>query len=136
MSAAECGPCTSASCIRFPAWNEARPGNIGRESARRFAADGPNLSPGAAPKTAWVIVLGVLRVPMFLMLLAAGGIYLLLGNKGEALFLLGFVFVVIGITLAQERETQRALESLRDLSRRAHWSSAAAASSASPGAMW
>jgi len=51
-----------------------------------------------------------------LMLLAAGGIYLLLGDRGEALFLLGFVFVVIGITLAQERKTQRALESLRDLS--------------------
>jgi Ca2+-transporting ATPase len=53
---------------------------------------------------------------MFMMLLAAGGIYLLLGDRGEALFLLGFVFVVIGITLAQERKTQRALESLRDLS--------------------
>ncbi|HOS85585.1 MAG TPA: cation-translocating P-type ATPase, partial [Burkholderiaceae bacterium] len=30
--------------------------------------------------------------------------------------MLAFVFVVIGITLAQERKTQRALESLRDLS--------------------
>jgi Ca2+-transporting ATPase len=39
-----------------------------------------------------------------------------LGDRGEALFLLGFVFVVIAITLAQERKTQRALESLRDLS--------------------
>jgi len=86
------------------------------EAAARLARDGPNLLPGAAPKTAWAIVLGVLREPMFLMLLAAGGIYLLLGDKGEALFLLGFVFVVIGITLAQERKTQRALESLRDLS--------------------
>jgi Ca2+-transporting ATPase len=52
---------------------------------------------------------------MFLMLLAAGSIYLALGDRAEAL-LLGFVFVVIGITLAQERKTQRALESLRDLS--------------------
>ncbi|MEO7953928.1 MAG: cation-translocating P-type ATPase, partial [Polaromonas sp.] len=54
--------------------------------------------------------------PMFLMLLAAGGIYLALGDLAEALFLLGSVFVVIGITLLQERKTQRALESLRDLS--------------------
>jgi Ca2+-transporting ATPase len=53
---------------------------------------------------------------MFLMLLAAGGIYLARGSRAEALFLLGFVFVVIRITLAQERRTQRALESLRDLS--------------------
>ncbi len=86
------------------------------EAAARLTRDGPNLLPGATPKSAWAIVFGVLREPMFLMLLAAGGIYLLLGDKGEALFLLGFVFVVIGITLAQERKTQRALESLRDLS--------------------
>jgi Ca2+-transporting ATPase len=86
------------------------------EATARLTRDGQNLLPGATPKSAWAIVFGVLREPMFLMLLAAGGIYLLLGDKGEALFLLGFVFVVIGITLAQERKTQRALESLRDLS--------------------
>ncbi len=93
-----------------------RAGLTANEAAARLAHDGPNLLPGAAPKTVWAIVLGVLREPMFLMLLAAGGIYLLLGDRGEALFLLAFVFVVIGITLAQERKTQRALESLRDLS--------------------
>ncbi|RID99448.1 cation-translocating P-type ATPase [Simplicispira hankyongi] len=86
------------------------------EAARRLAADGPNMLPGSAPKSSWAIVRDVLTEPMFLMLLAAGGIYLALGDRGEALFLLGFVFVVIGITLAQERKTQRALESLRDLS--------------------
>jgi Ca2+-transporting ATPase len=86
------------------------------EAARRLVTDGPNLLPGAARKTLLAIVFGVMTEPMFLMLLAAGGIYLLLGDRGEALFLLAFVFVVIGITLAQERKTQRALESLRDLS--------------------
>ncbi len=51
------------------------------------------------------------------MLLVAGGIlYLILGDVEEALMLLGFVFVVIGITLYQERKTERALEALRDLS--------------------
>ena len=72
--------------------------------------------PGSAPKSIIAIVRDVLTEPMFLMLLAAGGIYLALGDRAEALFLLGFVFVVIGITLVQERKTQRALESLRDLS--------------------
>ncbi|MBL0087493.1 MAG: cation-translocating P-type ATPase [Ideonella sp.] len=85
-------------------------------AARRLEADGPNLLPGSAPKSSATIVLGVLVEPMFLMLLAAGGVYLALGDRAEALFLLGFVFVVIGITLVQERRTQRALESLRDLS--------------------
>ena len=86
------------------------------EAAHRLAIEGPNLLPGSAPKSNAAIVRDVVTEPMFLMLLAAGGIYLALGDRGEALFLLGFVFVVIGITLAQERKTQRALESLRDLS--------------------
>ncbi|MBA2078389.1 cation-translocating P-type ATPase [Rhodanobacter sp. PCA2] len=86
------------------------------EAARRLAEHGPNLLPSSAPKTLWAIIGGVLLEPMFLMLLVAGGLYLALGDRAEAAFLLSFVFVVIGITLAQERKTQRALESLRELS--------------------
>lgn len=63
-------------------------------------------------ETAWDVV----REPMFLMLLACGLIYLRLGDWQEACMLLGFVFVVLGITLYQERKTERALEALRDLS--------------------
>ncbi|MEZ5606285.1 MAG: cation-translocating P-type ATPase [Burkholderiaceae bacterium] len=87
-----------------------------QQAAELLARDGPNQLPGSAPKSTLAIVREVLTEPMFLMLLAAGGIYLALGDKGEALLLLGFVFVVIGITLVQERRTQRALESLRALS--------------------
>lgn len=76
------------------------------EAARRLAEHGPNLLPGSAPRRLRSIVLGVLAEPMFLMLLAAGGLYLALGDRAEAAFLLPFVFVVIGITLAQERKTQ------------------------------
>ena len=86
------------------------------EAAHRLAEHGPNLLPSNAPKTLWAIIVGVLLEPMFLMLLVAGGLYLALGDHAEAMFLLSFVFVVIGITLAQERKTQRALESLRELS--------------------
>ena len=51
------------------------------------------------------------------MLLVAGSlVYLILGDLPEALMLMGFVFVVMGITLYQERKTERALEALRDLS--------------------
>ncbi|MBS0392362.1 MAG: HAD-IC family P-type ATPase [Proteobacteria bacterium] len=87
-----------------------------QEAAERLARDGPNQLPGSTPKSNAAIVREVLTEPMFLMLLAAGGIYLALGDRGEALFLLGSVVVVIAITLVQERRTQRALESLRDLS--------------------
>ena len=53
---------------------------------------------------------------MFLLLVAGGLVYLLLGDLQEALMLMGFAFVVIGITFYQEHKTERALESLRDLS--------------------
>jgi len=57
----------------------------------------------------------VLREPMFLLLVACGIIYVFLGDLEEALILLGFVFLVAGITLYQERKTERAIAALRDL---------------------
>lgn len=86
------------------------------EAVRRLQDGGPNLLPGSEPRSPLRILASVLLEPMFLMLLAAGGIYLLLGDRAEAIFLLGFVIVVIGITLFQERRTERALTVLRDLS--------------------
>jgi Ca2+-transporting ATPase len=53
---------------------------------------------------------------MFLLLVACGVIYMFLGDRNEALMLLGFVFVVMGITFFQQRRTERSLEALRDLS--------------------
>ena len=60
--------------------------------------------------------LDVLREPMFLLLMGAGSIYWALGDTHEALVLLGFVFIIMGVTLLQERRTDNALEALRDLS--------------------
>lgn len=95
----------------------AEPGGLSsREAAARLASEGANLLPSGVPKSRLAIVREVLSEPMFLLLLASGGIYLALGDRAEAAFLLAFVFVVIGITLVQEHRTQRALESLRDLS--------------------
>ncbi|MES2582411.1 MAG: cation-translocating P-type ATPase [Pseudomonadota bacterium] len=86
------------------------------EAARRLTAEGPNTLPGSDPKSLLRITLGVLKEPMFLMLLGAGIVYLMLGDAAEATFLLVSVFAVVGLALAQERKTQRALEALRDLS--------------------
>ncbi len=61
---------------------------------------------------AWEVV----REPMFLLLVAAGSLYLLMGSPKDALLLLGFVFVIMGITIVQERRTEHALEALRNLS--------------------
>jgi Ca2+-transporting ATPase len=78
--------------------------------------EGYNEIPSAKRRSILAIAWGVVWEPMFLLLLACGAIYLLLGDVQEALMLLGFVFVVLGITLYQERKTERALEALRDLS--------------------
>ncbi|HEX5959890.1 MAG TPA: HAD-IC family P-type ATPase [Rhodanobacteraceae bacterium] len=86
------------------------------EAQRRLAEHGPNALPGGEHKPLHRIVLKVLAEPMFMMLLVAGSIYLVLGDLAEAIFLLASIFLVIGITLVQERRTQRALEALRDLS--------------------
>ncbi len=86
------------------------------DALRRLADQGPNTLPGSSPKSFLRIAADVALEPMFLMLLAAGGIYFLIGDIAEASFLLASVFAVIGLTLSQERKTQRALEALRDLS--------------------
>ncbi|HEY6898513.1 MAG TPA: cation-transporting P-type ATPase, partial [Rhodocyclaceae bacterium] len=56
-----------------------------------------------------------LHEPMFLLLLGAGGVYLLLGDKADALLLLGFVVALLTLTVTQEWRTSRVLDRLRDL---------------------
>jgi Ca2+-transporting ATPase len=87
-----------------------------KEAAERLAREGVNEIPSAKKRSFLAIALGVLREPMLLLLIASGIIYMILGDIQEALMLLGFVFVIIGITLYQERKTERTLEALRDLS--------------------
>jgi len=86
------------------------------EAAQRLKNEGYNEIPSARKRSIFKIAFEVIQEPMFLLLIACGAIYLLLGDTEEAMMLLGFVFVVIGITLYQERKTERALEALRDLS--------------------
>jgi Ca2+-transporting ATPase len=87
-----------------------------QEVMERLATNGYNELPSARRSTILHILWEIVRQPMFLMLIACGILYLLLGDTEEALMLIGFVFVIIGITFYQEQKTERALEALRDLS--------------------
>jgi Ca2+-transporting ATPase len=87
-----------------------------KEASDRFMTEGFNEIPSAKKRSIISIALSVLREPMLLLLVASGIIYMVLGDIQEALMLLGFVFVIIGITLYQEHKTERVLEALRDLS--------------------
>lgn len=92
------------------------PGLSAKDARARFENEGPNELPTQKKRSLLTIGLEVAREPMFLMLVAAGSLYLLMGEPADALMLLGFVFVVMAITIIQERRTERALEALRDLS--------------------
>ncbi|MBI5364573.1 MAG: HAD-IC family P-type ATPase, partial [Planctomycetes bacterium] len=86
------------------------------EARARFAADGPNELPADRRPNLFATLGRVLREPMLLLLVAAGALYLVLGDVREAATLLFFVVVVVGITLRQERKSESALAALRDLS--------------------
>jgi Ca2+-transporting ATPase len=86
------------------------------EAKRRIQQEGYNELPASKPRSIWRMAFEVAREPMFLLLISCGLIYLMTGEYEEAAMLLFFVFVVMGITLYQERKTERALEALRDLS--------------------
>ena len=81
----------------------------------RLKQDGANELPMSGERSVWAIAWEVIHEPMFLLLVAAGGIYLVLGDVSDALMLLGFVCVVMAITIYQENKTERVLDALRDL---------------------
>lgn len=85
------------------------------EARLRLRRDGANELPASGERNLLGIALEVVREPMFLLLVVAGVIYLLLGSVSDALMLLGFVGVVMSITIYQEHKTERVLEALRDL---------------------
>lgn len=86
------------------------------EARRLLAQHGPNELSLEKTRGLLKICAEVVTEPMFLLLLAAGGIYLLMGDVHDALVLLTFISIIIVVTIAQELRTERALEALRDLS--------------------
>jgi P-type Ca2+ transporter type 2C len=81
----------------------------------KIESEGYNELPSTKPKNFLNLAWGVIKEPMFLLLVACGTLYLLLGDVQEGIMLLGFVFVVMGIEFYQERKTERALDALKDL---------------------
>jgi Ca2+-transporting ATPase len=81
----------------------------------KLLSEGYNELPSSKPKGVLHIALGVVKEPMFLLLVACGTLYLILGDVQEGLMLLGFVFVVMGIEFYQEKKTEKALDALKNL---------------------
>ncbi len=92
------------------------PGLSALTATQRLKQEGYNELPSTQHRNLWTITFDIIQEPIFLLLVACGIIYLVLGDAQEAVILLGFVFFIVGINLYQEQKTERSLEALRDLS--------------------
>lgn len=90
-------------------------GLTGNQVAQKLLSEGYNELPSSKPKSIFHIAISVVKEPMFLLLVACGSLYLILGDIQEGLMLLGFVFVIMGIEFYQEKKTEKALDALKDL---------------------
>ncbi|WP_442796470.1 cation-translocating P-type ATPase [Pandoraea sp. XJJ-1] len=117
-TSASSGSCDIASApeaapIRPP---DAEQGLSSAEVLAQRARFGWNVVDYAARRTWWITLWEVLREPMFLLLLAASAVYLILGDRAEALTLLAFVTAIVLLTVYQSHRTAQVLDSLRELS--------------------
>ena len=81
-----------------------------------LGAHGPNELGEGQPRSWWRQVAEVISEPMLLLLIAAGTLSFMLAERLEGSLLMASVLVVIGVTVFQERRTERALAALRQLS--------------------
>ena len=86
-----------------------------QEAQSRLRSEGFNDLPRTGHRTVLRIAGEVLREPMFALLLGAGVLYLILGDRTEALALLAFAIISISITVVQETRSERVLDALRDM---------------------
>jgi Ca2+-transporting ATPase len=85
------------------------------EAEARLRQDGYNELPRADRRSILRIFGDTLAEPMFGLLLAAGAVYLLLGDLAEALVLLAFAAISVSIAVVQETRSEHVLDALRNL---------------------
>jgi len=85
------------------------------QAAEKLISEGYNSLPSSKPRNFFAIALGVIKEPMFILLVACGSLYLVLGDIREGSMLLCFVFVIMGIEFYQEKKTEKALDALKDM---------------------
>lgn len=70
----------------------------------------------AGEKSTWYkLLMGILKEPMLLLLIAVSIIYVIVGDYGEALFMLGAIIAVSAISFYQDNRSDKALEELEKL---------------------
>lgn len=84
-------------------------------AANRLKVDGYNELPSHSRRGFLRILFEIIRQPMFALLIGGGFVYLLLGDRVEALFLLACACLSVAITIVQESRSEKVLEALRSL---------------------
>ena len=95
--------------------NLTQQGLSGADVALRLKQFGPNELPNPERRNLAHIVIGIVRQPMFVLLLGGGVIYLLLGERLDAIVLALFATLSVSISIVQESRSEKVLESLRSL---------------------
>ena len=85
------------------------------DAAARLKSDGYNELPSPDRRGFLRIFFEVIRQPMFALLIGGGVVYLLLGDRTEAVLLLLFASLSVAITLVQESRSEHVLQALRNL---------------------
>jgi len=85
------------------------------EAEARLRRHGRNESAAERANGLRKVILSVAGEPMFLLLLAAAGLYLAIGELGEGLLLSGFALVSVGLVMLQQYRGERALQALQAL---------------------
>lgn len=95
---------------------QASAGLTSAQVTQRRQVSGYNDLASARPSRLSALLGGVVREPMFVLLLIAALLYVLIGDLGEGLMLGCFALLSVGLVLVQEWRSARALEALRELS--------------------
>lgn len=101
--------------MKFGITSEKYRGLTASQAKEKLRNEGYNKLPSSKPKSFFSIALGVVKEPMFILLVACGSLYVVMGDLQEGLMLLGFVFVIMGIEFFQEKKTEKALDALKDM---------------------
>lgn len=86
------------------------------EAQKRKLIYGKNELHSQRPKKLYAYILELFKDPMVYLLFICGGIYFFLGDHSEAMMLLAFLFLIVGITIFQEKKTGNAIEALKSIS--------------------
>lgn len=86
------------------------------EAAARLKSDGYNQIESKRKLGFLKNLLDIFKEPMFILLVACGALYILLGDLQEGIILLSSIILIISITIFQSSKTEKALDELKKLS--------------------